>query len=94
MRRPRVGDIVRVEKEIFGHIVGFEEYKLVEFNFCLGFFGEDGPESPINFTPLSDLIIPSPDATREYFSNYRPYYSDYVNTFVIISTDQVKEQSE
>ena len=88
MIKPKVGDTVRVEYSTWGGGVAFHEYHLEEFNFCLGFYGDIeglGPRVPINFTPLSALIESAPDAERKYWSNHGEYFSEYVNTFEIIS---------
>lgn len=90
MRRPKIGDTVRVERSYYGREIYFTEHKLEEFNFCLGFYGDSeglGPRTPCNFTPLSALYDKAPDASREYFSNYGEHFSDYVNKFEIIAGD-------
>ncbi len=86
MIKPKVGDTVRVTKSYFGSDVYFEHFKLEEYNYCLGFYGEGGPRTPCNFTPLSDLFDKSPDSTSEYYSNYGQYWSDYIQTFEIIKS--------
>jgi len=85
--KPEVGDIVKVERSYWGDSVYFTEHKLEELNFCLGFYGDSegfGPRSPCNFTPLCELYDKSPEAKDEYWSNYGPYFSEYINKFEII----------
>lgn len=87
MDRPKVGDIVRVERNHWGNAIYFTEHKLEELNYCLGFYGDSegfGPRTPCNFTPLSSLFDYAPDAVEEYWSNYGPYASEYINKFEII----------
>lgn len=87
MNKPKVGDIVRVERTFYGHGCYFTEHKLEEFNYCLGFYGDSegfGPRTPCNFTPLSELYDRHPDATDKYYSNYGAYFSEYINKFEII----------
>ena len=88
MIRPKVGDTVRVQYSMWKSI-HFADHKLEELNFCLGFYGDCegfGPRVPTNFTPLSELVESAPGAKREYWSNYGEYFSEYVNTFEIISS--------
>lgn len=85
MKKPKVGDTVRVPRFYFGKLAYFVEHDLEEYNYCLGFYGEDGPRAPCNFTPLSELYEAHPEAEDMYFSNYGPYKSDYINLFEIIS---------
>lgn len=82
--RPKAGDKIRVQKSYWSGDIHFEEYKLDELDYCLGFYGEDGPKSPCNFTPLCWLVEPAPDSTDEYWSNYGGYHSAYVKTYEII----------
>ncbi|MCP4991370.1 MAG: hypothetical protein GY928_36545 [Colwellia sp.] len=82
--KPKVGDTVRLEWYIMGIFAGLREFKLEELHYCLGYYGE-GPKTPCNFTPLSELWSPAPGAKHEYRPNYGPYYSDYVQTFEIIA---------
>lgn len=83
-RRPKAGDTVRVERSYWGDSVYFTDHILEEFNFCLGFYGEDGPKAPCNFTPLSELYDRHPEAESEYWSNYGSYFTKHVNKFEII----------
>ena len=88
---PRVGDTVRVERNMWGNHVYFTEHKIEEINYCLGFYGDSegfGPRTPCNFTPLCDLYSKSPEATQEYWSNHGSYWSEYVNTFEIIKLEK------
>ncbi|HBF48176.1 MAG TPA: hypothetical protein DDW91_17720 [Shewanella frigidimarina] len=85
MSKPKAGDTVRVQKSFWGNDIYIDTFVLEEFNFCLGYYEIDGPKSPCNFTPLCNLVERAPDATEEYWSNYGPYYSDYINTFEVIS---------
>lgn len=86
MRRPKVGDTVRVPWYIFGRFAYFTEFKLEEYNYCLGFY-KDGPKTPCNFTPLSELYEPAPDSKREYVSHYGEIATDYIQTFEIYCND-------
>lgn len=82
--KPQVGDTVRVPRFFFGKLAYFVEYTLEECNYCLGFYGEDGPKTPCNFTALSECYEPAPDSESKYWSNYGPYHSDYIQTFEVI----------
>lgn len=82
--KPKIGDIVRVPWFIFGKLAYFKEFELTEYNYCLGFYKE-GPKTPCNFTPLSELYEPHPDSKREYVSNYGEIHTDYVQTFEVIA---------
>ena len=87
MRRPKAGDKIRVQQFICGHFSGFREVELEELNFCLGVFGEDGPKTIENFTPLCEMVDPAPDAERLYWSNFGEYFSDYVQNYELIAVD-------
>jgi hypothetical protein len=87
MRKPKVGDIVRFNWYMMGRLAGMREAVIEEYNYCLGFYGEYGPKSPCNFTPLSSLYEAHPEAEDLYWSNYGPYKSDYIRTFEIIAVD-------
>lgn len=87
MNKPKIGDIVRVERSYWGDDVYFTEHKIEELNYCLGFYGDSegfGPRTPCNFTPLCELYDKAPESTEKYHSNYGPYHSSYINKFEII----------
>ena len=86
MGKPMVGDTVRIPWYIFGKFAYFKEFELSEYNCCLGFYKE-GPRTPCNFTPLSELYEPSPDSETSYVSHYGEVHSDYIQTFEIISNN-------
>ncbi len=81
--RPKVGDTVRVEGDMWGSVI-IEDFTLEELNYCLGFYRSECPKVPSAFVPLSELMVASPDASREYYSHFGEYFSDYVRTFEII----------
>lgn len=85
MKKPKIGDIVRVQCFIFGRFAYMKEFKLEGYNFCLGYYGDDGLKTPCNFTPLSELWEPSPDAEIKYKGNYGEYHTKHVQTFEIIA---------
>lgn len=84
MDRPSVGDTVRVPRYMFGRFVEILEFKLEEFNYCLGFFESDAHRAASQFTPLCDLIEPAPDSNLKYWSNFGEYHDKYVQTYEII----------
>ena len=84
--KPKAGDTVRVQKfHGWTGNVYFETYTLEEYNHCLGFYNTDGPRTPCNFTPLSECYDRAPDADRDYCSNYGGIWTDYIQTFEIIT---------
>ena len=84
MDKPKVGDEVRVMRFIFGHFSHFDTFMLEEFHYCLGFFQSDAHRADSQFTPLCDLIVPSPYSTKGYWSHYGEYFNEYVTTYEII----------
>ena len=64
----KVGDIVRVQANVYGSIE-FCEFKIEKYHDCLGFFTSDYKRKGGLFTPLCMLLEQDIDS-REYISNF------------------------
>ncbi len=84
--KPKVGDLVRVPRYMFGRLVEMCEFKLEQFHYCLGFFQSEAHKADGSFTPLCELIEPAPDAELKYWSHYGQYTDKKIQTYEIISS--------
>lgn len=74
----KAGDKIRVSHYIMGRVVGYEDYIVEEFRYCLGFFQSEDHRRAGNFTPLCELYERGPDSEDDYISNYGPYVTNLV----------------
>lgn len=74
----KVGNRVRVSTYIMGYEVGFEDYTIEEFRYCLGFFRSEEHRLAGHFTPLCELYERGPDSENSYISNYGEYVTNLV----------------
>lgn len=84
LRVPKAGDKVRVERYMFGYFDGFEIFELCDFHYCLGIWQSEDHKKAHRFTPLCELITPSPESKKGYISNFGEYNSEYIATYQII----------
>lgn len=74
----KAGCRIRVTQYIMGFDVGFEDYTVEEFRYCLGIFRSEQHRIAGDFTPLCELYERGPDSTNDYIPNYGSYVTNQV----------------
>lgn len=74
----KVGDKIRVPSHWGNTIIGWTDYTVEEFRFCLGIFVDEEHRKAGEFTPLCEMYEPGPESEEGYISNYGPYYTNMV----------------
>lgn len=89
----KAGDRIRVQRWMFGHRAGLEDYTVEEFRHCLGFFQSENHRTAQHFTPLCELYEPGPESVHSYISNYGEYYTNPVQGWMDIPRPTPEKQS-
>ena len=74
----KAGNRIRVTMYCFGQDIGFEDFTVEEFRYCLGIFRSEQHREAEHFTPLCELFERGPDSENKYISNYGEYISNMV----------------
>lgn len=78
------GDRIRLTTYIMGYESGTEDFTVEEFRYCLGIFQSDEDRTASKFTPLCELYEPGPESNNDYISNYGPYMTNQVQSWMDI----------
>ncbi|MBL4795910.1 MAG: hypothetical protein JKY50_00695 [Oleispira sp.] len=78
----KAGDRIRMTHYTMGYADGVVDFTVEEFRFCLGIFESDEHRQSGQFTPLCDLYEPGPDSEDQYISNFGPYMTNKVPSFM------------
>ena len=80
----KIGDRIRVQRYILGHLSNTEDFTVEEFRYCLGIFESEQDRTAGRFTPLCDLYVRGAESEQKYISNYGEYFTNHVQSWMDI----------
>ncbi len=89
-----VGDKIRLIHYICGQDVGYLDFKVEKFRFCLGIFTSPACRKAGEFVPLCKLYEPSAESKGGYISNYGSYQTDMIPSFMQITEIEIDGYSQ
>lgn len=81
----KIGDKIRLPLYCNGFLIGYADFTVEEFRYCLGIFKSSDARLAGHFTPLCDLYEPSLNSDEKYISNYGEYHTNMVPSWIDIS---------
>lgn len=72
------GNKIRVTEYYYDQAIGYNDFIVEEFRYCLGIFKSEEHRQAGHFTPLCELYERGPDSELEYIPNYGEYLTNMV----------------
>ena len=78
----KAGKRIKLMRYVMGYEVGYEEFVVEEFRYCLGVFESDEHRRAGDFTPLCNLYYDGPDSEAGYIPNFGEYRTNQVPSWI------------